>query len=81
MDSISELSRFRQLQISYLYYQTGRLGSHAAELSHEVPSQLLRRIACDALGISELWDWREKPLRQVLEQFKKEYKSVASASS
>jgi diadenosine tetraphosphate (Ap4A) HIT family hydrolase len=80
LGSISELRRFNDAQISYLYYQREGLPSHAVQLSQDVPSQLLRRIACEALGEPELWDWRARPLRDVLQQFTSEYKRLAVAT-
>jgi diadenosine tetraphosphate (Ap4A) HIT family hydrolase len=77
--AISELRRFNDAQISYLYYQREGLRSHAVKLTQDVPSQTLRRIACQALGEPELWDWRVRPMRDVLQQFKNEYKSLAFA--
>jgi diadenosine tetraphosphate (Ap4A) HIT family hydrolase len=79
LESMSEVRRFKDAQISYLYYQKEGLRSHAVELSQDVPSQLLRRIACEALGEPELWDWRDRPLRDVLQRFKSEYKSLEVA--
>ena len=82
LGSISEVRRFNDAQISYLYYQREGLRSHAVELSQDVPSQLLRRIACQALGEPELWDWRDTPfLRDVLQRFKSEYKHLAVAAT
>jgi len=80
LGSISELRRFKDAQISYLYYQREGLRSQAVDLLQDVPSQLLRRIACQALGEPELWDWRVSPLRDVLQQFKNEYKRLAVAA-
>jgi hypothetical protein len=80
LGSISELRRFNDAQISYLYYQREGLPSHAVQLSQDVPSQTLRRIACQALGEPELWDWRNRPLRDVLQRFKGEYKRLAVAA-
>jgi diadenosine tetraphosphate (Ap4A) HIT family hydrolase len=80
LGSISEVRRFKDAQTSYLYYQREGLRSHAVELLQDVPSQLLRRIACQALGEPELWDWRVTPLRDVLQQFKNEYKRLAVAA-
>jgi len=74
---IGELRHFKDGRIPYLYYQREGLRSHAVELSEDVPSQLLRRIACQALGQPELWDWRERPLRDPLLQFTSEYKRLA----
>jgi diadenosine tetraphosphate (Ap4A) HIT family hydrolase len=81
LGSISEVRRFNDAQISYLYYQREGFRSHAVELSQDVPSQLLRRIACQALGEPELWDWRDTPLRDVLQRFKSEYKHLAVAAT
>lgn len=80
LDSISEVRRFKDAQISYLYYQREGLRSHGVGLTQDVPSQLLRRIACQALGTPDMWDWRDKPLRDVIERFASEYKSLASAA-
>lgn len=80
LGSISELRRFKDAQIPYLYYQREKLRSHAVGLSQDVPSQMLRRIACQALGTPELWDWRKKPLRDVLQRFTSEYKRLAVAA-
>jgi diadenosine tetraphosphate (Ap4A) HIT family hydrolase len=79
LGSISDLRRFNDAQISYLYYQREGFRSQAVQLSQDVPSQFLRQIACQALGEPELWDWRAKPLRDVLQRFKSEYKSLAFA--
>jgi hypothetical protein len=77
---MSEVRRFKDVQIPYLYYQKEGLPSHAVELAQDVPSQLLRRIACQALGEPELWDWRDSPLRDVLQRFKSEYERLAVAA-
>lgn len=80
LESIIDLRGFKNPQIPYLYYQREGLRSHAVQLSYEVPSQLLRRIACQALGTPELWDWRNQPLREPLQQFTSEYKRLAVAA-
>lgn len=77
LGSIRELRRFKGAQIPYLYYQREGFRGHGVQLSQEVPSQLLRRIACQAMGQPELWDWRDKPLRDPLQQFTSEYKRLA----
>ena len=81
LGSIRELRRFNDAQISYLYYQSEGLPSRAVQLSQDVPSQMLRQIACQALGEPELWDWRARPLRDVLQRFKSQYKGLAVAAS
>jgi diadenosine tetraphosphate (Ap4A) HIT family hydrolase len=80
LGSISELRRFRDAQVPYLYYQREGLRSHGVGLSQDVPSQMLRQIACQALGTPELWDWRNRPLRDVLQRFTGEYKRLAVAA-
>ncbi|HYA23813.1 MAG TPA: hypothetical protein VEF05_06610 [Terriglobales bacterium] len=80
LGSLSELPRLKDEQIPYLYYHREGLRSHAVQLSQDVPSQLLRRIACHALGTPELWDWRDTPLRDPLQRFKSEYKRLAVAA-
>jgi diadenosine tetraphosphate (Ap4A) HIT family hydrolase len=81
LESIRELRRFKDAQSCYLYYQREGLRSHGVQLSQDVPSQLLRRIACGVLGMPDLWDWRNQPLREPLQQFKNEYKRVEVAAS
>jgi len=80
LGSISELRSFKEAQIPYLYYQREGLKGHGVELLQDVPSQLLRRVACQALGQPELWDWRDKPLREVIQRFTSEYKRLAVAA-
>jgi diadenosine tetraphosphate (Ap4A) HIT family hydrolase len=80
LGSISELRRFKDAQVPYLYYQREGLRSHGVGLSQDVPSQMLRQIACQALGTPELWDWRNRPLRDVLQRFTDEYKRLAVAA-
>jgi diadenosine tetraphosphate (Ap4A) HIT family hydrolase len=81
LKSISELRRFKDTPIPYLYYQREGFTGHGVKLAQDVPSQLLRRLACQALGEPELWDWRVTPLRDVLQQFTSEYKRVAVVAS
>jgi|SRR5215469_3257531 len=77
---INELRRFKDAQIPYLYYQREGFRGHGVKLVQDVPSQMLRRIACEALGEPELWDWRVQPLREVLQQFTSEYKQLGVAA-
>jgi diadenosine tetraphosphate (Ap4A) HIT family hydrolase len=80
LGSISEVRRFKDAQVPYLYYQREGLRSHGVGLSQAVPSQMLRQIACQALGTPELWDWRNRPLRDLLQRFTSEYKRLAVAA-
>jgi diadenosine tetraphosphate (Ap4A) HIT family hydrolase len=80
LGSMSGVRRFKDDQLSYLYYQREGHRSHGVELSQDVPSQLLRRIACQALGTPELWDWRDRPLRDVVRRFNTEYRRLAIAA-
>jgi diadenosine tetraphosphate (Ap4A) HIT family hydrolase len=77
LGSMSGVRAFKDAQIPYLYYQKEGLRSQGVQLSQDVPSQLLRRIACEALGEPELWDWRAKPLREPLQRFTSEYKRLS----
>jgi diadenosine tetraphosphate (Ap4A) HIT family hydrolase len=81
LGSISELRRFKDTQIPYLYFQREGFRGHGVKLAQDVPSQLLRRVACQALGEPELWDWRVKPLRDELQRFTNEYKRLAVAAT
>jgi diadenosine tetraphosphate (Ap4A) HIT family hydrolase len=80
LGSISGVRRFKDAQVPYLYYQREGLDSHGVGLSQDVPSQMLRQIACQALGTPELWDWRNRPLREDLQRFTSEYKHLAVAA-
>jgi diadenosine tetraphosphate (Ap4A) HIT family hydrolase len=80
LGSISEVRRFKAAQVPYLYYQREGLRSHGVGLSQDVPSQMLRQIACQSLSTPELWDWRNRPLRDVLQRFTSEYKRLAVAA-
>jgi diadenosine tetraphosphate (Ap4A) HIT family hydrolase len=80
LGSISELRHFKDARTTYLYHQREGLRGNSVKLSQDVPSQLLRRIACHALGQPELWDWRDTPLRDVLQRFKVDYKRLAIAA-
>jgi diadenosine tetraphosphate (Ap4A) HIT family hydrolase len=80
LGSSSGVQRFKDAQVPYLYYQREELRSYGVGLSQDVPSQLLRRIACQALGTPELWDWRNQPLRDVIQRFTGEYKRLAVAA-
>jgi diadenosine tetraphosphate (Ap4A) HIT family hydrolase len=80
LESISDLGRFKDAQIPYLYYQREGLRGYGVKLAQDVPSQVLRRIACQSLGEPGLWDWRVKPLRDVLTRFTTEYKRLAIAA-
>ena len=80
LSTTGEVRRFKDEQIPYLYYQREGLRGHGVKLSQDVPSQLLRRIACQALGQPELWDWRNRPLRDPLQRFTSEYKRLAVAA-
>src|SRR6202035_4883036 len=80
LGSISELRRFKDEETSYLYCQREGLRGRGVKLTQDVPSQLLRRVACQALGQPELWDWRARPLRDVLQRFTSEYKRLAVAA-
>src|SRR5580704_300727 len=46
LESISEVRRFKDAQAPYLYYQREGLRNRGAQLSQDVPSQMLRQIAC-----------------------------------
>lgn len=81
LGSIRELRGFKDEQISYLYHQREGRPSHGVQLSQDVPSQTLRRIACQALGEPEMWDWRVKPLRDVLQRFTSEYQRLAVSAA
>ncbi len=76
LESTSDMRRFSDAHTPYLYYRREGFRGFAVQLSQDIPSQLLRRIACEALGKPELWDWRDTPLRDLLQRFTAEYKRL-----
>jgi diadenosine tetraphosphate (Ap4A) HIT family hydrolase len=80
LESIGGVRRFRDAPTPYLYYQREGLPGYGVGLLQDVPSQLLRRIACQALGTPELWDWRNTPLRDDIQRFTSAYKRLAVAA-
>jgi hypothetical protein len=79
LGSMSQVRRFHDAEVPYLYHQREGSRSYGVGLSQDVPSQMLRQIACQALGTPELWDWRNRPLRDVLQRFTREYKHLPVA--
>jgi diadenosine tetraphosphate (Ap4A) HIT family hydrolase len=79
--SISEVRRFKEAAVPYLYYQREGRRSHGVGLSEDIPSQMLRQVACHALGTPELWDWRKMPLRDAVQRFTHEYKRLTMSAS
>jgi len=70
----SDIRSFRANDTPYIYFRTSRGNEYAAPCPSDLPSQFIRRVACNCLGCSELWDWRDSPLRDSLEEYKRRYK-------
>ena len=67
--SVSELRDFGNAGKSYIYYEH-RPGDRRVFTSDDrVPSQFMRRVLCDELGMPFEWDWRLAPLFREIEQF------------
>jgi ATP adenylyltransferase len=74
LPSHSDVRRFRAGDTPYLYFRTGAGEQYAAPVRPDLPSQFIRRLACDSLGCADLWDWRKNPLREAVVDFKLRYK-------
>lgn len=61
LSSILELNQCFKKQKPYLYYQNTRGERYIIE-SNNTPSQFLRKVSAEALGIiDESWNWRIEP--------------------
>lgn len=58
--ALSELSQLRHAEFGYLLVQEND-GTRLAYDGKDVPTQLVRRIICDAIGLPERWHWRDYP--------------------
>jgi len=63
---ISGFSEFRSFEMSglesYIYYEPEPTTRLLYSCDDRVPSQLMRRLICQRLGVGQLWDWRASPL-------------------
>lgn len=71
-----EITRFHVGEVPYLYLEEPNGRKYVAHAPENLPNQLIRRVATDALGCPNLWDWREHLFRDRLELFKKRYKET-----
>jgi diadenosine tetraphosphate (Ap4A) HIT family hydrolase len=76
LSSHSEVRGFRATETPYLYFRTPGGDQYAASVQPDLPSQFIRRLACECLGCDDLWDWRTNHLREALESFKVRYKEL-----
>ena len=58
--SLSELTRLRHAEFGYLFVQEND-GARRAYDAHNVPTQLVRRIITQQLGMPDRWHWRDYP--------------------
>jgi diadenosine tetraphosphate (Ap4A) HIT family hydrolase len=70
------ITHFERERTPYLYFKKADGQQYAAPVGQDLPSQFIRRLACDCLGCADLWDWRDNPLRDRLQPFKERYKGL-----
>ena len=69
ISNLRELHDFGNRRQSYIYYEP-RPGTRMVYTCDErVPSQLMRRLLCEQLGMGTNWDWRASPCSNEIEQF------------
>jgi diadenosine tetraphosphate (Ap4A) HIT family hydrolase len=71
----TDILQYHEKKSQYLYFETPNEQHYSAVVPDRLPRQFIRRVACDALGRSHLWDWRINPLREKLDEFKTLYKT------
>jgi hypothetical protein len=60
IEGLHDLRGQRRLNQSYLYFENQRQENFIIR-DASVPSQYLRRVIADELGLSDLWDWAAFP--------------------
>jgi len=60
LESLSQLERLRSAEFGYLFVQEND-GERRAYDGESVPTQLVRRIIAQHLGMPERWHWRDYP--------------------
>lgn len=60
LDSVAQLTRLRSAEFGYLLVQEND-GCMRAYDGHLVPTQLIRRIITQQLGLAERWHWKDYP--------------------
>ncbi len=68
-DSAANYSTLDSVRGSYLYYEAREGVGEVYSCAQRLPSQLMRKLICNRLGIPTQWDWRKKPRRDVVEEF------------
>src|ERR1700691_3978634 len=58
LSSHAEVRRFRATETPYLYFRAPGGDQYAASVDPDLPSQFIRRLACECFGCDDLWDWR-----------------------
>lgn len=71
----TELSKYKTSKLSYIYYESISGEKFVFTTHEQFPSQFLRRLLCENLGIPDMWDWTVFPFREKIESFKKAYNS------
>jgi diadenosine tetraphosphate (Ap4A) HIT family hydrolase len=72
----SDITRFQKEQTPYLYFEKANGQQYAVSTAQDLPNQFIRRVASQHLNCSDLWDWREKPLRDRVKLFIQRYKQL-----
>lgn len=69
ISDVAELRDFGDGRKSYIYYDRRPGDRLVYTCDNRVPSQFMRRLLCEELGMGLEWDWRVAPLSQEIESF------------
>lgn len=73
LDQVTGLHSLDGVADSYLYYESGPAAREVYLCEHRLPSQAMRKLVCERLGIPTRWDWRANPYRDAISRFLQEW--------
>lgn len=76
LKDLTDLRDYATRNTSYLYYEN-REGMFAYCVGENLPSQFLRRMFCQRLGVEDQWDWAVFPFRDKISSFLETYQKHA----
>jgi len=80
ISGFSELRRFAETSLeSYIYYEPDLTTRLLYSCDDRVPSQLMRRLISQRLGLGQHWDWRVSPLVSEASRFVERWQAVFAA--
>lgn len=70
------LCDFGKTSQSYIYYEREPGERIVYRCDERVPSQFMRRLICEYLGMDHNWDWRVSPCRESIQEFIARWRSA-----